>query len=253
MIADLTTGMTTFSTKLDLMIPTAVAAVNHWYVPADVRQAVVWLATKTVEIGRKLLDLLVDIIEGAHAPIVMFIDAWEWMDVRGAATLVGSSLSANALVVDDTDWSGKGRDAYVAVAEAQSQAALRVSAIASSAGTLLIACAVAGLMFYALLVAVIVRLVAAAIAALTALGSAVFSWAGVGIVLGEAGASTATVGAAIMALLTFLGAQATAMVSLHGEAVDVNGFPKGRWPTSNASAYNDATVTDDDADWSLAD
>ncbi|MEJ3742784.1 hypothetical protein WEI85_05800 [Actinomycetes bacterium KLBMP 9797] len=65
--------------------------------------------------------------------------------------------------------------------------------------------------------------------------------------------SAATVGTAIMALVSFLGAKATALVNLHGEAVDVNGFPKGQWPTSNASAYNDATVTDDDADWSLAD
>jgi hypothetical protein len=45
---------------------------------------------------------------------------------------------------------------------------------------------------------------------------------------------------------------ATVMVNLHGQAVDVTDFPGGHWPASNTSNYSDATVTDGDADWSLA-
>jgi hypothetical protein len=114
-IADIHIGMADFAGKLDQMIPVATAAVDHWYVPADVQYAILWLARKTVEIGSQLV-------------------------------------------------------------------------------------------------------IATAIATLTA----------------------------------FLGTQATSMISLHGEAVDVSKFPDGRWPRSNTSTYGDATVTDGDADWSLA-
>jgi hypothetical protein len=79
----------------------------------------------------------------------------------------------------------------------------------------------------------------------------VYSWAGAAIVLEEAGVNTAVMITAVSTLAAFLGAQATAMITLHGDAVDPSGFPGGTWPTSNTAQYSDATVTDDDADWSL--
>lgn len=251
-IADIRTGMDDFAGKLDQMIPVATAAVDHWYVPPHVQQAVLWLASETVEIGRQMLELFIDILQGATAPVFMFFDAWSWMDVRGAASGVSGSLSGQNLVVDNSDWSGRGRDAYVSAADAQSQAAERVGSIAGSTSGHLVACAVAGSAFYVTLAAVIVKLVAAAVAALIALGSAVFSWVGAGIVLEEAGVDTAIIATAIITLTAFLGAQATTMISLHGEAVDVSKFPEGRWPSSQTATYSDATVTDGDADWSLA-
>jgi hypothetical protein len=250
-IVDIRTGMADFSSNLDQMIPVATAAVGHWYIPAHVQDAVVWLAEKTVEIGRKLLDLFIDLLKGATAPIHMFLDSWQWQDVRGAATGISGALSGQNLVIDNSDWSGAGRDAYVAVADAQSQAAGRIASIAGSTSNNLLGCAVVGLAFYATLVAVIVKLVAAAITALVAFGTAVFSWAGAALVLEEAGVSTAIIGTAVLTLLGFLGAQATAMVNLHGEAVDLTTFPEGHWPRSQTSTYDDASVTDGDADWSL--
>ncbi|GAA0545517.1 hypothetical protein GCM10010172_28960 [Paractinoplanes ferrugineus] len=41
------------------------------------------------------------------------------------------------------------------------------------------------------------------------------------------------------------------MITLHGEAVDPTSFPAGTWPKPNTTQYNDATVKDGDADWSL--
>jgi hypothetical protein len=70
--------------------------------------------------------------------------------------------------------------------------------------------------------------------------------------LAEAGVNTTIIGTALIALAAFLAAQAGSMVVLHGEAVDAASFPAGKWPSPNSSTFNDATVTDGDADWSLA-
>lgn len=185
----------------------------------------------------QLLDLFIDILKGAIAPIYMFSDAWSWMDVRGSATGISSSLSEQNLVVDNSDWSGAGHQAYVTAAKAQSQAAARIGSIAGSTSNHLLACAVAGAAFYVTVAAVIVKLVAAAAAALAAFGSAVFSWAGAAIVLEEASVNTAIIWTAIGTLTAFLSAQATAMVTLHGEAVDLTSFPEGHWPKSQTSSW----------------
>jgi hypothetical protein len=251
-IREITTGMQDFGEKMDQVLPTATAAVDHWYVPDNVKATVMWLARETVEVGKDLLDLFVELLKGAIAPVYMFADAWDWMDVRGAATTVSSGLGEHKLTVDDSEWSGKAHSAYVKVAAAQSQAAGRVGSIASSTSTHLLACATAGAAFYVTLAAVLVKLIAASIAALAAFGSGVFSPAGAAIVLEEAGVNTAIIATAAGTLAAFLAAQATSMVNLHGEAVDSTSFPGGRWPTSNTSTYSDATVTDGDADWSLA-
>jgi hypothetical protein len=252
LIADLRSGMDELSSHLDQIGPVATAAANRWYVPPAVAEAIIWLANETVEIGADLLDLFVDLLKGATAPIFMFYDAWRWMDLRGAATGVASALTEQHLAVDDSDWSGKARDAYVGVAGSQSTAAARIGAVAGSTSDHLLVCAVAGAAFYTTLAIVLAKLIAAAVAALAAFGSAVFSWAGAAIVLEEAGVNTAIIGTAVSTLVGFLAAQAKTMVSLHGQAVDSSAFPGGRWPTANSSTYNDATVTDGDADWSLA-
>ncbi|MGC4749923.1 hypothetical protein ACLQ28_30315 [Micromonospora sp. DT201] len=57
--------------------------------------------------------------------------------------------------------------------------------------------------------------------------------------------------AAVGALVAVLGAQASQMVVLHGEAIDVSAFPGGKWPNATPSQFSDATVKDGDADWSL--
>lgn len=85
------------------------------------------------------------------------------------------------------------------------------------------------------------------------MGSGVFTAPGIALFLEEAGVNTAIIVAAVSTLGAFLGAQATAMVMLHGDAVDPASFPNGVWPTSNAGQYSDATVKDGDADWSLKD
>ncbi|MEU5553621.1 hypothetical protein ABZ738_28010 [Micromonospora sp. NPDC047793] len=105
---------------------------------------------------------------------------------------------------------------------------------ASTSGHLL-ACAAAGAAFYTTLEVVLAKLIVAAIAAITAFGSAVFSWAGAAIVVEEAGVNTAIVATAVTTLSAFLAAQATSMVNLHGEAVDSRSFPGSKWPSLNSA------------------
>ena len=250
-IHEIEAGMATFSGNLDKMIPVAAAAVDHWYVPDPVADAVLWLARETVSWGKQILDWFVDLLKGAVAPIYMLVDSWHWMDVKGAANGVSADLSVQNLAVDDSDWSGRARDAYVATVGAQSAAATRVGSIAGNTSITLLACGGAGLAFYLTLATVLVKLIAASITALAAFGSGVFSLAGAAIILEEAGVDTAIIATALAALTAFLTAQVTAMTTLHGEAVDPTSFPRGAWPNANTAQYRDATVKDGDADWSL--
>jgi len=252
LLAEISAGIDDLSSRLEQIEPAAVAAADRWYVPDTVADAIIWLGRETVAVGRKILNFLKDLLKGATAPIFMFMDAWAWMDVRGSASNIASSLSEQHLVVDNSDWSGKARDAYVSSAASQREAASRISTIASNTSDCLLYCALAGTAFYTSLALVLAKLVAAAIAAVAAFGSAVFSWAGAAILLEEAGINTAIITTAVGALTGFLGAQAYAMVKLHGEAVDNSTFPGGRWPSADSSTYSDATVKDGDADWSLA-
>uniref|UniRef100_UPI00274097C6 hypothetical protein n=1 Tax=Actinoplanes sp. RD1 TaxID=3064538 RepID=UPI00274097C6 len=241
----------TFSGHLDQMIPAAAGAVGHWYVTDVVADAVMDLARQTVEWGKDLLAWFQDLLKGAVAPVYMFIDAWNWADVKAHANGVAANLSEQNLAVDNSDWSGAARDAYISALGAQSSAATRIGSIAASTQINLIACAAAGLTFYLALAAVLVKLIAAAVTALAAFGSGVFSWAGAAIILEEAGVNTAIIGAALATLTAFLGLQVTAMINLHSDAIDPTSFPRGAWPHPHTEQYHDATVTDGDADWSL--
>lgn len=252
-INEIEQGMKSFEGHLEKIIPAANKAQGHWYITPPAAAAIKWLAEKTVEVGKALLAWFLDLLKGATAPIFMFIDSWTWMDIKGKANAVSTDLTAQNLVVDDSDWSGKARDAYVDATGAQSAAAARVGSIAGSTSLNLLACAGAGLAFYIVLAGVLVKLIAAAVTAIAAFGSAVFSWAGAALLLEEAGVNTAIIATAVSTLAAFLGAQVAAMITLHGDAVDPTSFPGGVWPKSNTGQYNDATVKDDDADWSLKD
>jgi hypothetical protein len=250
-LRDIESGMATLSANLDKVPPAAQKATDHWFIAAEVAEAIQWLATKTVEVGKEILNWLIDLLKGAVAPIYMAIDSWKWMDIRGAANLVGADLTDQNLSIDDSEWSGSARDAYGTAVGAQSAAASRVGSIATSTAANLLACALAGAAFYIALAAVLVKLISASVAVLIAYGSAVFSWAGAALMLEEAGVDTAVIATAVATVTAFIGAQVTAMVMLHGDAVDPTSFPNGAWPTPNTTQYSDATVKDGDADWSL--
>ena len=112
-IAEIEAGLKTFQGQLTQVIPAANSAANRWYVPPPVADGFTWVAEKTVEVGTAILNWFLDLLKGAVAPIYMFVDSWRWMDVKGEANGVSTDLTTQNLVVDEADWSGTARDAYL--------------------------------------------------------------------------------------------------------------------------------------------
>lgn len=252
-MAEIESGTRTLEAKLAEVEPAADRAANQWWVPPSIGDMIRWIGRETVELGREILAFIGDLLKGMTAPVIMFYDAYRWTDLKGSANAVATDLGTQNLVVDDTDWSGKGRDAYLGVAQAQSAAAARVGSIAGNTSNALLLGATAGLAFYILLAGIIAKLIIACIAATGAFASVIFSEIGALIFLEEGTVNTMAIATAVGVLAAFVAAQANALVVMHSDAVDPSSFPAGAWPKANTGLYSDATVKDGDADWSLKD
>jgi hypothetical protein len=113
-------------------------------------------------------------------------------------------------------------------------------------------CAAGGLAFYVALGVIVVKLIVEFAGAIIAVGSGVFSAVGAFVVITDAGITSGMIWAAVGALTALLGAQATQMVVMHGEATDGNMFPGGRWPVPGVQNFSDASMKDGDTtDWYL--
>jgi hypothetical protein len=150
-----------------------------------------------------------------------------------------------ALVVDPA------RPWVAGLDECDGEAAARIGAISDKTAMALTVCAASGLAFYLALGIILVKFIVAMATAIVALGSVVFSWAGAGLLVEEAAVNTGLIIGAITTLVALLGAQATQMSVLHGEAGDGGVFSGGRWPTAVTGDFSDATVTDGTASWSI--
>ncbi|MCP2322176.1 hypothetical protein HDA40_000683 [Hamadaea flava] len=245
-----TDGANGINTKIGQVAPAANSAMDHWYIPGFIKDAIKWLAEKITQLAQWILNKIIELLKGAIAPIRMFVDAFDWQDIRGLASGVSGQLKDTALTVDDV-WHGSARDAYVKAMKPQSDAADRVAKIGDKVSTSLTVCAVAGLAFYVALGVIVVKFIAAMVTAIAAFGTAVFSWAGAALIVEEAGVNTGLIIAAVTTLTALLGAQAAQMSTLHGEAVDASMFPGGKWPNPVVAGYSDGSVKDGDADWSL--
>jgi hypothetical protein len=251
LVDEMRTGLDRFTGILDGLPAAAARAVEHWYVPGALRDSVRWLVAEAVAAGRDLAALIGDLLAGGYAPILLFRRAWQWRDIHGQASGVASALSDQNLVVDDSAWSGPASDSYGKVVAAQSRAATQFGALADGVAANLAECASAGIGFYIALGVIVAKLLAAAVTAAGAFGTGVLCLAGVELILEEAGFDAAAIGALLSTLGLCLAAQARQMVALHGLAVDRTAYPDGAWPLANTATWDDATITDGDADWSL--
>ncbi|MEU8569281.1 hypothetical protein AB0C51_13130 [Streptomyces pathocidini] len=230
----LDSGIRELSAKLGEVGPATRSAAGRWYVPDEIGDALVWAGRELVEIGSWVLKKIQELLEGAAAPVLMFKYAWEWQeDVRSPASLVAGEVHSDVLKAARS-WQGTAADAYATAVKTQTTAVTQIETSADKIATSLGLCAVAGFAFYVALGAILYKFIAATIAAITAAGTGVFSWAGVVLIVEECGVNSALIIAAVTALSAALGAQAQQIATIQGEAGDNSAFPGGHWPAGTA-------------------
>jgi len=250
-VSKLNQGLNDLSTKISEVPPAANAAMDHWYIPGFVKDAIRWCAEKICELASWIWNKIKEVLRGIAAPVYFFKYAFDWQDIRGIADGVSGQLKPEAMPAAN-QWSGSAATAYTKSIKPQGDAANKIATISDKTATALQICAGVGLTFYVAIAVILVKFIAAMVAAIAAFGSAVFSWAGAALIVEEAGVNSALIWAAIGALTAALGTQAQQLIGLHGEAIDNSFFPGGHWPNPLTGSFSDATVTDGDADWSLA-
>jgi hypothetical protein len=228
-ISRLDAGTQTLGAKIPDVAAAANAVLADWFVPGPVKEAVKWLAEKIVEIAEWVWNKIVELLKGAAAPVYMFEYAWAWQDIRGTATGVASELTP-AVVGISQDWQGAAADAYAKAVAPQTAAAAQIGSIAGQTATSLTLCATGALTFYVALGIIVAEFIAQLVAAVVAIGSIVFSWAGLAMVAEDCGVNAGMIWAAVGTLAALLGTQASQMAALHGQAVDHSAFPGGHWP-----------------------
>lgn len=243
-------GVQELSALIDGVGAAARAAARQPAVPAPLSAAIIDAGDGIAAAVAAVRDMIVEAMRGIAAPVFLLADGLDWLDVRGTATRVQGVLRVDQLPVAD-HWKGYAADRYTVAVRTQSDAAGRLGGIAERASSVLVTCAVAGLAFYTALGVVVAKLIIALASAIAAFGSVVFSWAGVLIVLEEAGVSAAVVTGLVVGLSALLGTQLTQLGTLTGELADGGVFHEGHWPSAATGAYADATVKDGDAEWSF--
>jgi hypothetical protein len=233
-------GMAELSAKIQEVRPAAEAATEQWYMPDFVKDAVMDLVDEVVSAAEAVWRTIADLLKGVAAPVLFFFDAYDWQTVRGLASDVAGELAPN-LLPSTQHWTGRAQQAYVNAVSPQSAAAARIGTISDSTADALNECALAGLGFYFTIGMIVVQYVITMVGVIAALGSIAFSWAGLGIAVGDTVVGMALISTAVVSLLTTLGLQAKLMVSLHGQTVDASTFPGGEWPEPATSSFHHAT------------
>lgn len=233
-IESLQTGLSDLSGHLARVGPAVRSATSIPLMPDWVKDGLVWCGEKLLEIGQAVLDKIGELLLGAAAPVAFFFRASDWHEnVGGPASGVAASVNPNALRAT-RDWSGDAATSYSRSVAGQTTAAAAIQGVSSSMATSMVTCAVAGLAFYVAIGVILVKLIVATIAAIAALGSVVFSWAGVGIIIEEAAVNTGLIVAAVTTLVAVLGAQGNAIVQIKGAVSSGAAFPGGAWPEGAA-------------------
>lgn len=231
----LAAGLNGLSGKLNSVPGKADDAADQWSIPDWLADKVRWFGRKLCEIGSWVLNKIKECMEGAAAPIYMIVHSVQWQSLRGVANGVTGQFQP-AVLGTTGEWKGAAADAYGTEVPRQAAAANLLSGVCKDVSTSLTTCAAAGLAFYLALALILIRFIAATVAAIVALGSVVFSWAGFLLIIEEAGVNTTVIVGAVAALTTLLAAQAKEVASLHGNAVDTSQYPDGHWPVSGKPA-----------------
>ncbi|MGH3869105.1 MAG: hypothetical protein ACRDQ4_23925 [Pseudonocardiaceae bacterium] len=250
-VDEMNSGLSDLSDKIGQIRPIAESAVDHWYVPDFVADAVLWLADKAISLAKTIWDKIVELLKGVAAPVYFFKYALDWEDIRGLASGVSGELNP-AVLPAGKRWKGTAADAYSKIIPLQGNAATHIGTIADKTAVALGICAAAGVAFYVTLGIILVKILVAMGGVIASIVSVVLSWVGVTLAVEEVAVDATMLTVAVTALTAVLTAQAGVMVALHGEAGDISAFPGGHWPDPTTGLYNDSSVRDGTASWSYA-
>jgi hypothetical protein len=216
-------------------------ALSRTDIPQNIRDGIKWVVEEVLAIVTAVVKKIIEVLEAFVAPVFFYTSSYSWETVRGMASSVVGNLQPGALRVNRY-WTGDANDAYNQAVKPQSDATARIATICDKISGSLTSCAMAGLVFYAAIAAIVVKLIVHVAAGIALLGSAILSWAGLmGLPIGT-GISATELAAAVTALTMFLGYQVSQLSAIHGEAVDTSAFPGGHWPDSTKGQFNDASV-----------
>lgn len=225
-------GMDDISAKMQELPQAANSAIDHWYIPDFIADAVIWLCEKIMDLAQQIWAKIVEVLKGVAAPVYFYMYSQDINAMSASAQGVVANL-ADGQLAKSSEWKGDAADAYKNEVSSQRDAAGELSTIMDSMAGSLTASAVAGLLFYVGLGVIIVKFVLAMIAAVAAFGSAVVSWAGAALIVEEAGVNLAAIGILVSTLLALLGDQVKEMLSLQ-QAASSDKFPHGAWPKAIA-------------------
>ncbi|WP_194815410.1 hypothetical protein [Nocardia sp. XZ_19_385] len=209
------------------------------------------------EAGEKFADLvsglwekLKELFEGLSAPGDFISASFDWEDFQTEVNTMASALEATAVKVDGY-WQGSAATAYGTAVGAQQKAVARVGTIINAIRTACMTVGGVGVAFLTALLGIAIAVIVEATLEVAAASS------GIGALPAAiAGCFTAAKAAALVTALVAgtsatLVAVATQIQALNVELGNNQAFPDGHWPASDSSKYNDATVKDGDADWSV--
>ncbi|MEU0871517.1 hypothetical protein [Nocardia brasiliensis] len=202
-------------------------------------------ADKIIEICKWIWDKIKEIYHGIRAPYEMYLRSKDWADIRDIASGVKQGIDPNN-VEALRRWEGSARTAYMQTCTSQSGAAGTFSDIADKARSAMLDAAAGGLAFYVGILVICAEFLVGLARAIAELITGVGAPISIADIVATSGISTAAIWGACTALATFLGAQVKAMSDLE------RSFPEGKWPDSQSSSFNDASVEGDDkSNWKI--
>ncbi|WP_040795768.1 hypothetical protein [Nocardia higoensis] len=201
---------------------------------------------KIIEICQWIWEKIKEIYHGIRAPYEMHLRSKDWADVRDNVNGVKQALDPSN-VEALRRWEGAARTSYMQTCMSQSGAAGTFSDIAEKARSAMVDAAVGGVAFYAAILAACASFLVGLARAIGELLSGIGAGVSIADITATSGMTLTTATGACVALVTFLGAQAKAIGDID------RSFPDGRWPDSQATSFNDASVEGDDkSSWKIA-
>lgn len=245
-------GLDKFFNKIDTAINTDVPnakddALDLPYVRLipSLQRLIKTCADKIIQVCKWLWDKIKEIYHGIRAPYEMYLRSKDWADVRDDASGVKQGLDPNNLEAL-RKWEGAARLSYLQTSTSQSGAAGTFSDIAEKARSAMMDAAVGGLAFYVGILAICAEFLLGLARAIGELLTGVGAPISIADIAATSGISTAAIWAALALLATFLGGQAKAFGDLD------RSFPEGKWPDSQSSSFNDASVEGDNkSQWKI--